>query len=164
METSKEAGDEKNREYFQRQKLPWLRTFLQERGIQTSCDGIAKRKADLVELALNAYTMKLAKVSDGESEDTNALIAELLTTDEGALPEPATVINFSRNLSCHSFLRLLFLTSVIICFEKADEYSAENLKSLKSLTGYRLFKDGHVMDLKLHKVSDKSYLFLKINK
>ena len=43
--------------------------------------------------------MKLAKVSDGESEDTNALIAELLTTDDRVLPEPASVINFSRNLS-----------------------------------------------------------------
>ena len=56
--------------------------------------------------------MKLAKFSDGKSEDTNALIAELLPTDEGVLPEPASVINFSRNSSCHSFMRLLFLTSV----------------------------------------------------
>ena len=118
METSKEAGGEKNRKYFQRQKLPWLRTFLQERGIQTSCDGKAKRKADLVELALNTHTIKLAKVSDGESEDKNALIAELLTTDEGVLPEPAPIINFSRNFSRHSFLKLLFLTSIIICLER----------------------------------------------
>ena len=46
-------------------------------GYEHSCqkDGKAKRKADLVELALNAHTMKLAKVSDGESVDTNALIA-----------------------------------------------------------------------------------------
>ena len=92
--------------------------FLQERGIQTSCHGKVKRKADLVDLALNAYTVKLVKVSDGESEDTNALIAELLTTDEGVLPEPASVINFSKSLSCYSFLRLLFLTSVIICLER----------------------------------------------
>ena len=44
---------------------------------------------------------------------------------------------------------------------KADEYSAENLKSFKSLTGYRLFKDGHVMDLKTHEVPDKSYVLIK---
>ena len=35
-------------------KLPWLRTLLHERGIQTSCDGKAKRKAELAELAVNA--------------------------------------------------------------------------------------------------------------
>ena len=36
--TSEEEG-ETNLEYFQRQKLPWLRTFLRERGIQVSSGG-----------------------------------------------------------------------------------------------------------------------------
>ena len=31
--------DERNLDHFQRPKLPWLRTFLQERGIQTSLEG-----------------------------------------------------------------------------------------------------------------------------
>ena len=31
--------DERNLKHFQRPKLPWLRTFLQERGIQTSLEG-----------------------------------------------------------------------------------------------------------------------------
>ena len=48
MGTSKEVG-ERNLEYFQRQKLPWLRTFLQERGIQTSSEGKGKRKVELVQ-------------------------------------------------------------------------------------------------------------------
>ena len=38
MGTSEEEG-ERNLEYFQGQKLPWLRTFLQERGIQISSEG-----------------------------------------------------------------------------------------------------------------------------
>ena len=42
-----------------------------------------KRKAELVELAFNAHSMKLAKVSDGESENENPIMAELLPTDEG---------------------------------------------------------------------------------
>ena len=37
MGTSEQEG-EGNLEYFQGQKLPWLRTFLQERGIQTSSE------------------------------------------------------------------------------------------------------------------------------
>ena len=55
MVTSEEEG-ERNQQYFHRQKLPWLRTFLQERGIQTSSEGKCKRKAGLVELALNAHS------------------------------------------------------------------------------------------------------------
>ena len=38
MGTSEEE-DERNLEYFQRKKLPWLRTFFQERGIQTCSEG-----------------------------------------------------------------------------------------------------------------------------
>ena len=77
MELSKEPGDQKNRE------LPWLRSYLLERGIQISSDGKNKRKAEVVDLAVNAHEMKLARVCDGESEDMNTLIAELLTTDKG---------------------------------------------------------------------------------
>ena len=96
MDTEEEG--EKNLRYFQRQKLPWLRTFLQERGIQTSSEGKCKRK---VELAFNAYSMKLAKVSEGESENQNCIMVELLATDEGVLPDPASILksNWSRNLS-----------------------------------------------------------------
>ena len=38
MVTSEEEG-ERSLEYFQGQKLPWLQTFLQERGIQISLEG-----------------------------------------------------------------------------------------------------------------------------
>ena len=91
METSQEEAYEMNCDYFQRQKLPWLRTLLHERRIQTSCDGKAKRKAELAELAVNASKMKLPKVSDGESENTNTVIAEFFRTDEGVLATPALV-------------------------------------------------------------------------
>ena len=103
--------------------------------------------------------MKLAKVCDGESEDINTLFAELLTTDEGLLPNPVLVLNWSRNLSL--FPEVAFPDICNYLLGKADEYSTENLKSFKSLTGYRLFKDGHVMDLKTHKVPDKSYGLIK---
>ena len=66
--------------YFKHQKLPWLRSYLLERGIQISCDERNKRKAEVVDLAVNAHEMKLAKVCDGESEDMNTLIAELLSS------------------------------------------------------------------------------------
>ena len=39
MGTTSEEEGERNLEYFQGQKLPWLRMFLQERGIQISSEG-----------------------------------------------------------------------------------------------------------------------------
>ena len=111
-----------NCDYSQRQKLPWLRTLLHERGIQTSCDGKAKRKAELAELAFNAYKMKLLKVSDGESENTNTVIAEFLRTDEGVLATPALVNNWSKNLSL--FPEVTFPDICNYLLGKADEYSA----------------------------------------
>ena len=154
-----EGAGERNLQYFQRQKLPWLRTFLQERGIQTSSEGKGKRKAELVELAFNAHSMKLGKVSDGESENEKAIMAELLTTDEGVLPDPASILNWSKNLSL--FPEVTFPDICNYLLGKSDEYSTETLKSFKSLTGYRLFKDGHVVDLRVHKVPNKSFTLVK---
>ena len=92
-------------------------------------------------------------------EDMNTLIAELFTADEGLLPNPVLALNWSRNLSL--FPEVTFPVICIYLLGKADEYLADYLKSFKSLTGYRLFKDGHVMDLKTHKVPDKPYVLIK---
>lgn len=100
MATSEKKG-EINLQYFQRQKLLWLWTFLQGRGIQTSSEGKCKRKAELVELAFNAHSVNLPKVTEGESENENHIMGELLATDKGVLPDPASILklNWSRNLS-----------------------------------------------------------------
>ena len=116
------------------------------RPLQTSSEGKCKRKAELVEQTFNAYSMKLAKASEEESENENLIMAELLATDEGVLPNPASILksNYSRKLTIFPEF-----TSPDICnylLGKTDEYSEETLKSFKSLTGYKLFKDGHVLD------------------
>lgn len=116
------------------------------RPLQTSWEGKCKRKAELVEQAFNSHSVKLAKVSEEESENENLIMAELLATDEGVLPDPASILksNCSRNLTIFPEF-----TSPDICnylLGKIDEYSEGTLKSFKSLTGYKLFKDGHVLD------------------
>ena len=116
------------------------------RPLQTSSEGKRKRKAELVEQAFNAHSMKLAKVSEEESENENLIMAELLATDEGVLPDPASILksNCGRNLTIFPEF-----TSPDVCnylLGKTDEYSEETLKYFKSLTGYKLFKDGHVLD------------------
>ena len=83
----------------------------------------------------------------------------LLTTDEGVLPEPASILNWSRNLSL--FPEVTFPDICNYLVGKTDEYSTENLKSFKSLTGYRLFKDGHAVDLKVRKLPNMSAIFVK---
>ena len=90
--------------------------------------------------------MELAKVSEEESENENLIMAELLATDEGVLPDPASILksNCSRNPTIFPEF-----TSPDICnylLRKTNEYSEETLNSFKSLTGYKLFKDGHVLD------------------
>ena len=56
MGASEEEG-ETNLEYFQGQKLRWLRTFLQERGIQISSEG--KGDSNEVLGLLNSYPRRL---------------------------------------------------------------------------------------------------------
>jgi len=116
-------------------------------------------KTELVELAFSAHLMKLAKVSEGESQNEKAIMAELLTRHEGVLPEPKSIVKWSRNLLL--FPKVVFPDICHYLLGETDEYSAENLKSFKSLTGHRLFKDKHVVDITVHKVAKKSAKLLK---
>ena len=54
----------------------------------------------MVELVFNAYSIKLTTVSERESVNENLIMAELLATDEGVLPDPVSILksNWSRNL------------------------------------------------------------------
>ena len=90
--------------------------------------------------------MKLSKVSIGESEDEKSIMENLLTTDEGVLPEPASILNWCRNLSL--FPEVTFPDISNCLTKKTNKYSMENLISFKSPMGYtcRRFKDGHVID------------------
>ena len=86
-------------DYFRKKPFSWLRTYLQEKGIQSSSDGKNKRKAELAELAHNATAMKLPKVMDGDSEDRNSLLRVILSTPEGALPLPASILTWTHNFA-----------------------------------------------------------------
>ena len=75
----------------------------------------------------------------------NTLIAELLTTDEGLLPNPVLVLNWSRKLSL--FPEVTFPDICNYLLGKAEEYSAENLKSSRAILGldqYAWFDASHV--------------------
>ena len=42
-----------------------------------------------------------------------------------------------------------------------EEYSEENLRSFKSLLGYKLYRDGHVTDLKCSPVENRKFFFFR---
>lgn len=75
------------------------------------------------------------------------------------MPEPTSIMKWNRNLSL--FPEVTFPDICNYLLGKTDEYLAENLKSFKSLTGNRLFKDGHVVDITVHKVPNKSATLVK---
>ena len=149
-------------DYFRKKPLPRIRTYLQEKGIQSSSDGKNKRKAELTELAHNATAMKLLKVMDGDSEDRNSLLRVILSTPKGALPRPDSILTWT-----HNFASMPEVTFPDICnfllgkSDRHDKYSERILKSFKSLLGYILFSDGHVLDQQLHKVPGKSFCIVK---
>ena len=113
----------------------------------------------MVDLAFNA--IKLSKVSNGESENEKSIMGNLLITDEGILPEPASILNWCRNLSL--FPEVTFPDICNCLAKKTNKYSMENLIYVKSPMGHtcRLFKDGHVINLTVHKLPNMSATFVK---
>ena len=64
--------------------------YLTKREIQVSDQGRVKRKEELLELALKAFKIKLAK-TDEEDEDLPKGIEQKLETEKGRLPSPSHV-------------------------------------------------------------------------
>ena len=122
-------ADKFDLDYFRKKPFSWLRTYLQEKGIQSSSDGKNKRKAEKAELAHNATAMKHPKVMDGDSEDRNSLLRVILSTPEGALPLPASILTWT-----HNFASMPEVTFPDICnfllgkSDRHDDYSERNLK------------------------------------
>ena len=52
----------------------------------------------MVDLAFSTHSMKLLKVSDGEGENEKSVMVDLLTSDEGVLPELASLVKDRRIL------------------------------------------------------------------
>ena len=86
-----------------------------------------KCKAELVELALKAFKMKLPKIDEGD-EDFAKVVEQKLETDKGPLPQPELVQNRSYDFSGTPEFTFADLCTYLIGSE--EEYTAEKLKSL----------------------------------
>ena len=144
-------------EDFSKYKVDGLKNFLKERGIQLSDGGKGKRKAELVDLCEKAAEMKQAKLED-TVEDYNKLLAEKLQTEDGKLSDPKTLTGWTNSFSNIPEFTFGDLYNYLV---GSEEYSEENLRSFKSLLGYKLYRDGHVTDLKCCPVENRKFFFFK---
>ena len=122
-----------------------------------SDQGHSKRKAELVALAVKAREMKLQPINE-DDKDTSDVITSKLNTEKGAIPCPENIQSWSYDFSKMPPFTFADLYTYLI---DSGEYTPENLKSFKSLLGFRLFSDGHVQDCVMHFVHDMSYTLFK---
>ena len=128
---------------FSKYKVENLKKYLSDRGIQSSDRGKGKRRAELLELCQNAAEMKQQKLEE-VVESFDRVLEEKLQTNEGLLPNPDTLRSWSHNFASIPEFTFADLYSYLA---GKDDYSVENLRSFKSLHGYKLFHDVHVEDL-----------------
>jgi len=115
---------------FDRKNVPWLKDYLTRRRIQ----GHGKGKAELVELAVKAHEMKLQRIDD--DEEPTDVIASKLSTEKGTIPRLENIQSWSYEFSKMPPFTFADLYMYLI---GSGEYTTENLKSFKSLLGYKLF-------------------------
>lgn len=144
-------------DHFKSKTVPWLKEYLTNRGIQVSDQGRNKRKSELVELAEKAFEMKIRRI-DNEDEDVSEVIASKLKTEAGILPNPKHIQNWTYDFASMPEFTFADLYTYLV---GTEEYTAEDLKSFKSLHGYKLFSDGHVQDCMMHCVKDKGYTLFR---
>ena len=144
-------------EGFSKLKVDELKTYLRERGIQLSDAGRGKRKAELLDLCEKAAAMKQRKLDDS-AEDLTKVIDDKLQTAVGKLPDPKSLNGWTYNFAKVPEFTFGDLYSYLV---GKEDYSAENLRSFKSLLGFKLFHDGHVVDMKFCPLEEKKFCFFK---
>ena len=118
-----------------------MKEYLTKRGIQVSDQGRGKRKAELVELAQKAFKMKLPKIDEGDEDCAKIVEQELERRQTGDVFHDLSLSRTGHMifLACLNSLSFADLYTYLIGSE--EEYTAEKLKSFKSLQGYKLFAE-----------------------
>jgi len=145
-------------EYFASKQVPWLKEFLQKRGVQTS----GKRKAELADLCLKSHEIKLKKLDELEQpQSSETIIAlKLQTQHEGTLPNPLCIAKEGWSHTLSAIPQFGFPDMYNYLVGKCA-YSQESLKCYKSLLGYKLYFDGHVENLQCHHKHGSTYHLFK---
>ena len=142
---------------FSKCKVENLKKYLSNRGIQLSDRGKGKRRVDLLELCQNAAEMKQQKLEE-VVESFDRVLEEKLQANKGLLPNPDTLRSWSHNFASIPEFTFADLFSYLV---GKDDYPVENLRSFKSLHGYKLFHDGHVEDLQCCRLENKPFSYFQ---
>ena len=136
-----------NDAFFTNMKVPELRKFLKERGIQISVNGKSRKRAELLELCKNAAEIKVPEL-EKKTEQCDELIT---LPGEKLLPHP-----FSLKFWTHDFTGIPDFRIPDSCHYLVgkDGYDEDCLRSYKSPEGFCLFTEGYVEDLKYHDLTD----------
>ena len=118
---------------------------------------VSKKRDELINLCENAEKMKQPKL-EPVVNDVSAAIKQKPHVKEGHLLDPNDLLGWTHNFS--EIPEFTFGPMYSYLIRKDEQYTEETLRSFKSLSGYKLFRDGHVFDLKYEAVNDK-YCFFK---
>ena len=144
---------------FRQYTVEKLQGFLKERGIPLSEGGKRKKKDELILLCENANKMKQQKIDPSFESDLPQVIEAKLRIDKDfCLPNPKNITTWTYNFSEIPEFTFGQLYSYFI---GKDEYTEESLRAFKSLTGFKLYQDGHVVKLQFYAVPKSNYSLFK---
>ncbi|KAK3748681.1 hypothetical protein QZH41_006762 [Actinostola sp. cb2023] len=135
-----------NSTFFKQYTVPDLKEYLSYLGIPTYHNGKVYTKEKLVDLAVNAYKLKLLPSLDKENRDE--LIAKKHHQDNIHLPLITNLkTGWTKNLTHAPYMLYPDIYNYLI---NKPGYDLNGLKAYKSLTAYKLMTDGHVEDLQIN--------------
>lgn len=133
---------------FTRMSCESIREFLRARGI--SATGYCKPA--LVRLATCASGLSLDTDPDGANVDVTGQVRSSLQTLNFPVADPFT-LKFSEDFSAAPTIGLLDIFNYLI--ESRTDFDKKSTKAYKSYEDYRLFHDGHVLELKFWTDNEK---------
>lgn len=147
-----------DRNCFGSQNVLVLRKYLVLHGVQTSDMGKAYSKEKLVNLAFQAWKLRLTTTTE-DSEDTSKLILEKHKTPDGYLPLVSSIKEgWSKDFSNAPSFSYADLYNYMIM---KPGYDHDGLKAYKGLHGYKLYEAGHVVNLERVQIKDSRYSFVR---
>ncbi|XP_070545560.1 uncharacterized protein [Ptychodera flava] len=136
-------------------RVPELRDFLASRGI--TCNNARKDKlVQLVELAIE-LDIRPIEPDDREISSKRRRTVVDARNRPITLPDPAQIRNWDSNLCS---LPPIVITDVMIYLWDVCQWTRERMAQYRKDNGHLLFADGHIIDVKLHRVPNSDYMYV----
>ncbi|XP_070544591.1 uncharacterized protein [Ptychodera flava] len=140
-----------------RKRVPELRQFLSERGITCS----NTRKDRLIQLVLLATELDVRPLEPDDHEISSKRRRTVADDRDPAnavtLPDPMAITRWSSDL--HSLPAVEIADILIYLLDKCD-WTRERLSNYRNDNGFLLFRDGHIIDLKIHRIANTEYIYV----